>query len=66
MNTTQARKLTVQVIGSAVEEIESNDDQQLNLQLITEKCDQTCETIITDIEEYTKDLIVHPYTVVKV
>ncbi|CAO1415527.1 unnamed protein product [Diamesa serratosioi] len=67
MNTSEARKLTIQLIGSAVDEIESNDDQQLNLQLITENDDdQTCGTLITDIEEYKKDLFVHPTIVFKV
>lgn len=67
INTTEARKLTIQVIGSAVDEVELNDDQPLNLQLITEAGDaQLCGTIITDIEEYKKELIVHPYMVVKV
>lgn len=64
INTTEARKLTIQVIGIVVDEVELND-QPLNLQLITEAGDaQLCGTIITDIEEYKKELIVYPYMVV--
>lgn len=68
INTIEARKLTVQVIGNSVEEIGSNDEQQLKLQLITANGDDqsSCETIITDIEEYKRNLIVHPYMVVKI
>jgi nardilysin len=56
------RKLSVQVIGNQESEeniLENTKDRELNIEIISEKLSEN-ENVITDIEEFKRELFLHP------